>query len=136
MTDKITLVEVRPLKPFVMSFKCSLADADYVDDDLTEKDGLVVKTKVPRKRVTALIPIRRSLTLNEIEARIRGDLDPATYELEPESIAALKAIKPGATSVPPIFAVVHPAVPTVKVPADVADNLVSRGIAERVKASK
>ncbi|MBS0244921.1 MAG: hypothetical protein JSS20_22340, partial [Proteobacteria bacterium] len=45
------LVEIRPLKPFVGSYRCALNDADFIDDHLTENEnGLVVKIPVPRKR--------------------------------------------------------------------------------------
>lgn len=130
------LVEVLPLKPFVGSYRCTLAEADFIDDVLDETPAGIVKTKQPRKRFIGLIAERRALTLGEIEARLCGDLDPAIFELEPESAEILRRLKPGANAVPPIFATVWPRERTVRVPADMAADLERRRLAEIVKPAK
>ena len=68
------LVEVRPLKPFVGSYRCSIEITDYIDDGLAEKDGQVVKVKEPRKRFVGMIAEDRALATSEIEAAIRATL--------------------------------------------------------------
>lgn len=136
MGEAMQLVEVRPVKPFVGSFKCSLAEADFIDDALEEKDGVVVKVKIPRRRYIGLIAVYRALTVGEIEARIRGELDPETFELDPDGIDALSRVKPGSNQVPAIFATVHPTIKTLKLPADIAASLIQRGLATKVEPAK
>lgn len=110
------LVEVRALKPFVGSYRCSLSEADTIEDQLTEKEGgLIIKEKVPRKRFAGWIAVERYATSVEIELAKVGQL-PGNLELEPGGKRVTE----------------HPTEATVMVPADIAENLVSRGLAEIV----
>lgn len=110
------LVELIPLKPFVGSYKCSLSEADMVDDGLQEKDGVITKVKVPRKRFAGFVPVERAATRDEIDAFRAGKL-PGHIEALDEECMQVR---------------VYPESRTVKVPPDIADNLVSRHLAERV----
>lgn len=114
------LVEVRPLKAFVGSYRCSLSEADSIDEVLTEKDGLIVKEKVPRKRYRGFVPVDRKLTPSEVEAYKAGSL-PDNLEMIDEATLHVREYSGDRT---------------VKVPPDVADSLVSRGLAERTKQTK
>lgn len=115
------LVEVRPLKAFVGSYRCSLEECDSVDEVLTEKDGgLIVKEKVPRKRYRGFVPIDRKLMPSEVDAYRAGKL-PDNLEMIDEGTLHVRE---------------HSGPRTVRVPADVADSLVSRGLAERIKQPK
>lgn len=124
-----SMVEVRPLRPFVGSFRCALADADYVDDVLDETPAGIVKIKQPRKRIIGRIAERRALSLGEIEASLRGELAANIQIEQPEM---LKGIRPGAASMPTIYATVHPVPATVHLPPDMAADLEKRGIVEIV----
>jgi hypothetical protein len=111
----MSMIEVRPTKPFVGSYRCSFAEADIIDEQLVEKDGLIVKEKVPRKRFVGLIPVQRAMTREESSAWAAGNLPP---HLEP--------IEDGR------YVIEHPKQRTVFVPAEVASSLISRGLAEKV----
>jgi hypothetical protein len=109
------LVELRPLKPFVGTYKCSLSEADLIDDALTEKDGVIVKEKVPKKRYIGLVPVERAATADEFRAWKEGKLP-----------SHLTASEDGR------FVTEMPIARTVKVPEEVAQSLVARGLAERI----
>lgn len=110
------LVELRPLKPFVGSYRCSLSEADVIDTELVEKEGgLVVKEKVPRKRYRGFIPIDRKITSAENELARKGQL-PGNLQLLENGY--VREFPKGEQ--------------TVKVPQEVAENLIERGLAERV----
>ncbi len=127
------LVEIRPLQPFVGTYRCALAEADMVDDDLEDRDGVVVKTKVPKKRIIGLISVRRFATVAEIEAAVAGEPMPGIEFLAPEE---LKRIKPSMMTMPQLAVIQHPRERTVRVPASIAEGLIERGLAERVGKTK
>jgi len=109
------LVEVRALKPFCGSYKCALEDADTVDDGIEEKDGVVIKTRVPRKRFMGTIPTERRATQEEFDAWKAG-APPEGLEFSDDG--RLIITRYGNE--------------IVKVPADMASSLITRGLAERV----
>lgn len=114
------LVEVVPLKAFCGTFKCSLSEADLIDEALVEKEGgVIVKEKVPRKRYIGKVPTVRAITPDEHNLWKEGKL--------PKNIVADDGGK---------FVTVYPEQRTVMVPADVASSLIARGIAERVEPKK
>lgn len=127
-------VKVRPLKAFVGSYRCSVAEADVIDDILAEDEqGNVVKRKSPRKRVIGLVAERRALRAHEIEAALKGELLDRIVLDDPRQ---LEEVKPGASTIPIIPATIRPSVEFVEVPASMADDLVARGLAELVKGSR
>lgn len=129
-----TLVEVRPIRPFVGSYKCTIDECDYIQDILIEKDGFIVKGKEPRKRFIGMIGERRPLTGDEIMAAKSGALGPR-YDVEarPED---LKQVGVGTNSLPTIYGTVRPRQAAVRVPVDIADDLVRRGLAEIIEPAK
>jgi hypothetical protein len=113
-------VEVRPIRPFVGSYKCGLAEADMVDEDLVEKDGIVVKHRVPRKRYIGLIPVQRAIRADERELLKSGGTLPANFELIEEAGVVIE----------------RPGPPTVRLPAEIAHGLIQRGLAEIIAPAK
>jgi hypothetical protein len=117
-----SLVEVRPLKPFVGSYKCSLSEADVIDDETVEEAGQIIKRKVARKRFAGFIPVERMASPEE--AKLYADEDKVPDNID--------------------FYIDHktpmvrewPAHRTIKVPAEVASSLASRGLAEVVKGKR
>lgn len=125
------LIEVKAIAPFVGTYVCPLAEADLIDDVLEEKDGMTVKTRVPKKRFAGFIDVQRRLSPEEIQRALEGEL-PANIELlDP---AVLKSIKPGAQNAPEVFAIEH--APTVMLPADVAAGLIERGLAGKIETKR
>jgi hypothetical protein len=112
------MIEVRPLAPFVGSYRCSLADADMVDEDLVERDGVVIKHRVPRKRYIGLIPVQRALRADERDLLKAGGKLPETFEVLDESGLVIE----------------RPASATLRLPAEIAQSLVERGLAEIVRS--
>lgn len=112
-------IEVRPIKPFSGSYVCSLSEADFIDDALTTNvDGIVIKSKVPRKRYRGTIAVERPMTPTEFALWKAGDL-PSNFE--------------------PIgddgrFVRVHPLEATIRLPEDVALEHISRGLCVRAGA--
>ena len=114
------LIEVRPLKPFMGTYRCGLSEADIIDDVLVEKEGgVIVKEKVARKRFVGLIPVDRVMTPDESRLHLDGKL--------PDHIEPL----PGGRMVRE-----WPRQRTVMLPPDTASQLISRGLAERVEKVK
>lgn len=128
-------VEVRPLKPFVGSYPCPLADADLVDDVLTEKDGIVTKTKQPRKKFIGKVPRERYASADEMALIGSGQALPANIELVPEHPKLAKSNHKRSAD-DPRKVLEHPAEPTVRLPADMAKDLIARGLAEAVDGRK
>lgn len=118
--DRMQMIEVRPLRPFMGSYVCSLSEADSVDDHTTEKDGQITKTKVARKRFVGLIPVDRAMTPDEHRLYLAGNLPGHLEVLGDRQVRE------------------WPAQRTVLVPAEIASRLISGGLAERVnvKATK
>jgi hypothetical protein len=115
------MIEVRALKPFCGSYKCSLADADVIDETLVERpDGLIVKEKVPRKKFVGLITVERRAFDSEL-AQIEAGRTPVGLEV----ISRTKALT-----------MVRTLSDNVRLPSDMAQNLIDRGLAERVEKSK
>lgn len=116
------LIEVEPLKPFVGSYKCGMAEADVIEDEAIEKDGIITKVKVARKRFAGFIPVERVITPDE-QTRF-ATTKPDNIEVFQEGRVTMVREWPKER--------------TVKVPADVASQLVSRGLARTVsrKAEK
>lgn len=117
------LVEVKPIQPFVGSYPCALADADSIDDVLVEDEasGLLNKRRQARKRFSGKIAVQRYASPVELERIRSGDLPP--------NICVI-----GDAKAAQVFVEVSPEQPTVKVPSGIADDLVARGLAERVAA--
>ena len=131
------MIEVRPLKPFCGSYKCALADADIIDEHLVEKeDGLIVKERIPRKKVVGQIAIQRRLTDFETSAFLAGQLPPQIEVLNGAEVLERHRIKPQAAAALDLIGSVQPAEPTVKVPSDLAASLIARGLAEAVQQPK
>ncbi len=117
--EKIELVELKPIAPFCGSYVCALADCDTLDDGIEEKpDGSIVKVRVPRKRFVGLISVERMARPHEIQARFEGGL-PERFEL----------IGNWSKPTERMTLVEHPEARTVRVPKDIADDLVKRGLA-------
>ena len=111
------LVEIKPLKPFVGSYRCALSEADLVDDGLDVNEaGQIIKVKVPRKRFVGLIAVQRKIRQTERELWTAGKL-PANIEVLDENGTVVLE---------------HPPQRTLMVPAEVASSLVSRELAEIV----
>jgi len=111
------MVEVRPLKPFVGSYRCSLAEADMIDEHLKEDaNGIVIKEKVPRKRIVGMISVQRALLPSEHKAWIDGKLNTDIYEVSEDGRMCIE----------------HPPQRTLIVPIHVASSLISRGLAAEV----
>ncbi len=123
------LVEVKPLAAFVGTYQCALADADILDDVLVERDGMVLKDRIPKKRIHGRVDIQRRLAPVEIEAALAGEL-PGNIELLDPGV--LKKIKPGRLDTAPDVMVIEKA-PTVKVPEEIAEDLIKRGLAVKVE---
>ena len=123
----IEMTEVLPLKPFVGSYQCALADADTIDEQLVKQGGVIVKTRVPKKKFVGLISRQREMRDTEFMAAQAGTL-PASVEIVGDVSKAKSAEM--------LRVVEHPAQRTVMVPADMAAGLVERGLAEYVKAPK
>ncbi len=109
------LVELRPLSPFVGSYKCALSEADTINDVLIERDGVVVKGKEPRKQYFGRVPVERAMTPDENRLWKEGKL-PERFEVNATGTVVIE----------------HPSPATVTVPADVAEGLIARGLAEAV----
>ncbi|WP_296201479.1 hypothetical protein [uncultured Hyphomicrobium sp.] len=109
-------VEVRPIKPFTGSYVCGLSEADFIDDALiTNSDGVVIKSKVPRKRYRGEIAVERATTQTEFELWKAGGL-PKNFE--------------------PIgddgrFVRIHPVQPTIRLPEEIAIEHIARGLCVR-----
>jgi hypothetical protein len=112
---KIELVELKPVQPFCGSYKCALSEADTVDEGFAERDGIIIKERVPRKRYHGAVAIERQASPEEQQLWKDGRL-PAKFEMSDDG-RFLKEL---------------PAQPTVMVPVDVANSLVERGLAVRV----
>ena len=128
------LIELRPLKPFVGTHPCSLAEADMIDDRLVQGvDGVVRKQPEPRKRFVGLIPIDRPATADEMAALKAGKPLPPNIEIAPDTRTEFerRMAAKGQAEAPRIRQ--WPAQRTVRVPEDVAASLVERGLAERVE---
>lgn len=117
------LVEIRAIQPIVGSYPCSVADADQIDTILVDDPttGHVIKKPQPRKRFLALVPVQRRATSSEIEA-FKTNGVPGNVSLLTELSASIVWIE------------VRPEEPTVRVPLELADSLVKRGLAEKVTA--
>lgn len=119
--DKTELVELRPLKPFVGSYRCKLEEADTIDEALAEDPaGNIIKTKVPKKRFVGLVPVFKRLFPEERAGYASGAPLPERSELSPD----------GATLM------TWPREKTVRVPKDIAESLVERGLAELVTGGR
>ncbi len=131
------LVELKPLKPFVGSYRCALADADVIDDMLVEReDGTIVKEKVPRKRFVGLIAVTRRLTPDEIGQFLAGSLDPLIEVVDGATVLAKQKVKPQSIAALELACIVSPEHATVRVPREMADDLVKRGIAAVVAPTR
>ena len=131
------MIEVRPLKAFVGSYKCALADADQIDDQLDElPDGAIVKRQVPRKRFVGLISTHRRLRSEEIQQFIAGELSERLEVPNGKEILAAQQRKPQSIAAIEISAIEHPVNRTIMVPSDTALSLISRGLAEAVAVPK
>ncbi len=127
------LVEVRPLRPFVGTYRCELKDADMIDDGLVEKDGgLIVKEKVPKKRYIGLVSVRRAARPDELELISRGEALPEGIELADDVRSEAEKRVANKGQIGSTFVFEHPAVRTLMLPREVASKLVSRGLAEIV----
>ncbi|MGE3916823.1 MAG: hypothetical protein AB7F78_14120 [Hyphomicrobiaceae bacterium] len=109
------LIEVRPVKPFVGSYRCSVAEADMIDEQFAEKDGVVIKEKVPRKRFIGLIPVTRAIRPDEVDLHLAGKL-PGNIEVDDSGRMVTE----------------HPKQRTLHLPPAVASSLISRGLAVKV----
>jgi len=115
------MIEIRPLKPFIINYRCSRAEADAIDVDMKEnKYGVMIKEYVPRRRFVGMIPFERRLNGNEIELLANKWPLPPNIELIPGTERVIE----------------HPAEPTVRVPSELAQELVERGLAELVAVNK
>jgi hypothetical protein len=115
------LVEIKPVKPFVGSYRCSLSEADMIEDGLKENDdGTIVKVKIPKKRFVGLISVQRAMRAHEREMWLAGTLPENIEVLDEQGMAVME----------------HPLVRTIFVPPEVASSLVSRQLAELVKSTK
>ncbi len=130
------LTEVRPLKPFCGTYACSVADADCIDDVLTDKDGVVAKTRQPRKLFVGLVPVERSATQAEAAAIIAGEPLPNGVEIDADVAAEFRARSDRKSDTERPRVVERPVPGTVSVPTDMASSLVSRGLAEIVEVAK
>lgn len=110
-------IEIKPLKPFCGSYPCALADADQIDEALHEADGVITKRQVPRKKFFGLIAVERMASHHEIALIEAGQAPHITVVSKTKDECHV---------------IVHPVPLTVSVPADMATNLVARGLAERV----
>lgn len=125
------LIEVKAIAPFVGTYVCPLAEADLIDDVLEEKDGMTVKTRVPKKRFAGFIDVQRRLSPVEIQRALEGELPSNLELLDPSQ---LKGVKPGAANAPEIWAIEHAA--SIILPADVAAGLIERGLAAKVETKR
>lgn len=115
------MIELRALKPFCGSYKCALADADIIDESLVERaDGLIVKEKVPRKKFVGLIAVERMAHDSELRQLASGNTPSGLEVISQTKSATMVRINAD----------------TVKVPSDMAENLIARGLAERVEKAK
>lgn len=119
------LVTLKALAPVAGSYICPIAECDEIEDYLTDsEDGVVVKKKRGRKRFQGLVSVERRATLHEIEAAIEGRL-PANIEVLSE------LPKKAASDTGLVFAVtILEHAPPFAVPAEMADSLIKRGLAE------
>jgi hypothetical protein len=132
--EKLELVEMRAIKPLCGTFQTSLADAEWTEDIFIDgENGMAVKSKVGRRRFIGLIPVTRSLTVVEIEAALRGELEERIEVLDQDALAS---IRPGATSYPRVACIEHPRERTFRVPEAIAANLEQRGLAERAAVKR
>lgn len=119
------LVTLKALAPVAGSYICSIAESDEIEDYLADDEqGNVVKRKRGRKRFQGLVSVERRATLHEIEAAIEGRLPPNIEVLS--ELPKKAASETGA--VYPVTIVEH--APPFAVPAETADNLIRRGLAE------
>jgi hypothetical protein len=116
----VSMVEVRPLKPFVGSYRCGLSEADVIEDETVEEAGQIIKRKVARKRFVGLIPVER-MASNE-EFKKFKDHKPDNIDVYMDGKVAMIREWP-----------VHR---TIKVPVEVASSLASRGLAEVIKGKR
>lgn len=128
------LIELRPLSPFVGSYPCSLADADVITDQFVEDEatGQIVKRRVARKHFKGVIEVVRAATHDELLA-IKNDTLPASIAVHGD-IAKLKQVIAAALAeqrpTPVVTVSIMPTERTVRVPANIAADLVKRGLAE------
>ena len=120
-----TLVAIRPLAAFCGSYACTLADGDTVSTIFVEDEkGEIVKRRQPRKRFHGRVGFSRTLARDEFEALKSGGQPAAVEGFTAEVDLAVKVIR-----YEPIDAIV-------RVPPDMAADLVKRGLAERIAPTK
>lgn len=102
------VIEVKA--PFTGAYKCALAEADLIQDELHENEqGQIVTKKVPYKKIVGLLPQRRLATKEDQEAIKAG-------RLYAEGNYVYDSTEPTRLTVP----------------AEFAQSLVARGLAEIV----
>lgn len=124
----MNLIALKALKPLVGSYECTAAEADTIEDVLVDgENGEIIKRRRARKRYRGFVDVERRATVAEIQAAIEGRL--------PSHIEALGTIPKVAQavdgSVAPLMVREH--ADTFSVPADLADDLIKRGLAERAR---
>lgn len=125
----MSLIALKALKPLVGSYECTAAEADTIEDVLVDgENGEIIKRRRARKRYRGFVDVERRATVAEIQAAIEGRLPP--------NIEVLGAIPKVAVSVDGSVApmMVREYAAPFSVPQELADDLVKRGMAERVRA--
>lgn len=128
MSIATDFVYVKPLKPFCGSYETTIDDADHVNEvneSHTLPDGSWVSRKrlIGRKRFFGAIKVERAPYSYEIEAIQKGEVSAGHLELVPSGARGADRI------------IVHPLEHEriVKVPREIAESLVNRGLAELIE---
>lgn len=125
----MNLIALKALKPLVGSYECTAAEADTIEDVLVDgENGEIIKKRRARKRYRGFVDVERRATVAEIQAAIEGRLPPNIEVLG--AIPKLAITTDGAVA--PMMVKEHAA--HFAVPQELADDLVKRGMAERVRA--
>lgn len=120
------LVTLRALAAFCGSYACPLDQADRIADIFAEKeDGEIVKRRQGRKIFHGQVGFERGIARDEFEALKSGGQPTVIHGFTAEVDLVAKVIR----YVPEDGG-------TVSVPASMADDLVRRGLAERVSSQK
>jgi hypothetical protein len=111
------MIRVAPLKPVCGSYECSLAEAEYMDEKLDDRDGVVVKVKVPMRRYLLLVATTRQSRKSEFDLWKAGH-PPENMEFTDDGRIV--------TILPPTEN------RTALLPQALAESLIARGLCERV----
>lgn len=123
------LVEVRCISPVAGSYVCKLGEHDHIGEEVAQRDdGSLYMKAVPKKRFSGLVPFERWATSLEIEALEAGRSLPPNLALV-IPLDKLPRTKNGRLT--DDVRVVELA-PNFKLPPDVAEDLVKRGLVEIV----